>query len=561
MTITDTISFKTSHLSDVGLAQLTVVAAALLVVYAAVRYKDSAVGARAPVPRFTSDLSQKWPKGPKGHFLLGNQPEMAANAHRYLDLFMEWREKYGLGYEITLPGRRVVEVNHPAWLEHFQKKAFNKYGKQHLLATNGTLQRTGIFMSDGHAWMVQRKAAVQSFSRSHFKSPISDKIGAQVDTLIGLLDNLAKSGEVFDFQDVMARFTMLVSTSIAFSSTKGISDIFTSDPKCLSVQHEFIEGFDNASPAADARTRNTLWPIYELFDKRPKVAIDTAVDKIYNYIEPAVKERLQQIAEGTYEKDVKGTGDLLDLAITQETDVWVLAGWMVNLLFAGRDTTAYSLSWQMHEMLQNQNRGGDLFRRAREEIAANQDAVGFDASEEENFHLDYDNMKDYRVLNAIWQETIRLHPASARGMATCYEDDILPAIPHLNQPAVPVKKGDLVMWQDWVMNRLESIWPEPLKFDADRFLDRNDGSLIQPSTWILHSFNGGPRTCVGKTLATFDALSVMTAILPLFEFECTETDYEPKYTTGMNMGIAEISSGPNKGKSLPLRVKRRGKTA
>lgn len=487
---------------------------------------------------------------------------MAANAHRYLDLFMEWRTKYGLGYEITLPGRRIIEVNHPIWLEHFQKKAFNKYGKAHLIATNQTLQRTGIFMSDGHAWMVQRKAAVQSFSRSHFKGPISEKIAEQVDTLVGLLDNLALSGETFDFQDVMARFTMLVSTSIAFSSTKGIEDIFTTDPACLLRHHDFITGFDNASPAVDARTRNTLWPIYELFDKTPKVAIDHAVEQIYNYIEPAVKERLQQMQQGTYEKDIKGTGDLLDLCITQEQDPWTLAGWMVNLLFAGRDTTAYSLSWQLHELLKDQAQGGTLLHRARREIAEIQATQDFhiDAATNEDtqvYHLDYDSLKDLPFMNAVWQETIRLHPASARGMATCYQDDYLPAIPHLNQPSVPVKKGDLVMWQDWVMNRLDSIWPHPLQYDPDRFLDAKDGSLIQPSTWILHSFNGGPRTCVGKQLATFDAMSVMTAILPLFDFECMEKKYQPGYTTGMNMGLSEIATGANKGMALPLRVTRR----
>lgn len=542
---------------SLSIPQVATAVASILVIYFIIRYKDTAVGARAPLPRHTTDPTKKWPQGPKGHLLLGNQPEMAANAHRYLDLYMEWRNKYGLGYEITLPGRRVIEVNHPVWLEHFQKKAFNKYGKQHLIATNSTLQRTGIFMSDGHAWMIQRKAAVQSFSRSHFKGPISEKIAVQVETLVGLLDNLAESGQVFDFQDVMARFTMLVSTSIAFSSTKGISDIFTTDPKCLTRRHEFIEGFDNASPAVDARTRNTLWPIYEMVDKRPKIAVDGAVNKIYSYIEPVVKERLKQIEDGTYEKDVKGTGDLLDLCLTQEKDPWTLAGWMVNLLFAGRDTTAYSLSFQMYELLQDQARGGDLLKRARSEVEANQARVDFNPSGEEVFHLDYDDLKEYRLLHAIWQEVIRLHPASARGMATCYEDDTLPAIPAMDQPAVPVKRGDLVMWQDWVMNRLDSIWTDPFKFNPDRFLDPEDGSLVQPSTWVLHSFNGGPRTCVGKTLATFDAMSVMTAILPLFDFECMEPDYKPGYTTGMNMGLSTIGSGPNKGMALPLRVRRR----
>lgn len=521
----------------------------LSIVYIVVRYRNSAIGARAPLPRLTTDPTKKWPVGPKGSFLLGNQAVMAANAHRYLDLFMEWRNRYGLGYEITLPGRRIIEVNHPVWLEHFQKKAFNKYGKSHLIATNAALQRTGIFMSDGHAWMVQRKASVQSFSRNHFKGPISEKIAAQVDTLVGLLGNLAKTGQTFDFQDVTARFTMLVSTSIVFSETEGISNIFNTEPACLERRHDFIDGFDKASPAVDARTRNTLWPIMELFDKRPKQAVDNAVDKIYNYIEPLIVARLEEYKKGNRSPE-KG-GDLLDLCMMQQKDPWTLAGWMVNFLFAGRDTTAYSLAWELYELLKDKERGGNLLERAHQELAAHrpEDNQGV-------FHLDYDDQKDYVLLGAIWQETIRIHPASARGQASAYEDDILPAIPEIGQPAVPVKKGDLVMWQDWVMNRLESIWPDPLKFYPDRFLDDN-GSLKTPSTWVLHSFNGGPRTCVGKNLATFDALSVMSAILPLFDFELMEPNYTATYTTGMNMGLSEIQKGTNKGMALPVRVHRR----
>ena len=67
-----------------------------------VKYRSRAFGARAPLPRITTDKAKKWPSGPKGALLLGNQSEIIANADRYLDKFMEWRVEFGLGYEVSL---------------------------------------------------------------------------------------------------------------------------------------------------------------------------------------------------------------------------------------------------------------------------------------------------------------------------------------------------------------------------------------------------------------------------------------------------------------------------
>ena len=213
--------------------------------------------------------------------------------------------------QLTIPGKRLIEANHPLWLEHFQKTAFRKYGKQHLQGPNKDLQRTGIFPADGHTWMVQRKATTHAFSRSHFKGPIKEKLAVQLDILVGLLDNLAVTGDVFDFQDVMARFTMLVSTSISFSSSSGIADTFTSDPSCLKTNHKFIESFDNVSPMIDARNRNTLWRLFELFDRSRANEIDGATAEIYKFIDPIIKERLEQKARSGSSNKAKD-GDLLD---------------------------------------------------------------------------------------------------------------------------------------------------------------------------------------------------------------------------------------------------------
>lgn len=68
-------------------------------------HRDRAWGARAPLPRYgtAADPRKTWPVGPPASMpFLGNQPQMSANADRYLDNFLEWRQKYGLGYEVSV---------------------------------------------------------------------------------------------------------------------------------------------------------------------------------------------------------------------------------------------------------------------------------------------------------------------------------------------------------------------------------------------------------------------------------------------------------------------------
>ncbi|KAN0062210.1 hypothetical protein ACQY0O_005391 [Thecaphora frezii] len=525
----------------------------LAILYFLFRYRDSAVGARKPLPRATTDPAKRWPKGPRGTPLLGNQSQLNANAHRYLDQFLEWRQQYGLGYELTIPGHRIIEANHPAWLEHFQKTAFQCYGKAHLVATNGELQRTGIFTSDGHAWMTQRKAATHAFSRGHFKGPISDKLHKHLDVLVGLLDNLAVSGKPFDFQDVMARYTMVFSMDIAFSTHSTLADSFTTDPSCLERRYDFVDGFDNASPLIDKRTRNSLWKLTELFDGSTKEQVDGAIRAIYDFIEPLCRQRCAEtVAAGGSRANVKREGDILDLFLEQEQDPWVLSGWMVNVLFAGRDTTAFTIAWQLYELLNPVNADKGMLQRARDEIEQNGLSLQTDedggAAAESRVYLDYDDQKKLVYLTALWMETVRLHPASARGMSICYQDNTLPAIPEAGQPAVQVRKGDLVMWQDWVLARLSSVWGDDcLDFQPDRFIDASSsnedggetGGIKPISLWKFHGFNAGPRTCLGKNLATFDALAVFAAVLSRFEFELVDKQFKPEYTTGMNMGIRQ----------------------
>lgn len=87
-------------MTDHTLAAL--LAAAAVLVLATVRHWRTAIFAPAPLPRDSNDPSKRWPKQPPTVPFLGHQLVLNANSDRFLDLFLEWRLKYGPGYEVSL---------------------------------------------------------------------------------------------------------------------------------------------------------------------------------------------------------------------------------------------------------------------------------------------------------------------------------------------------------------------------------------------------------------------------------------------------------------------------
>jgi cytochrome P450 len=64
------------------------------------------------------------------------------------------------------------------------------------------------------------------------------------------------------------------------------------------------------------------------------------------------------------------------------------------------------------------------------------------------------------------------------------------------------------------MGRNPNIWTDPLVFNPDRFLNET-----QPSPYHFVSFLGGPRVCLGKTLAELQGVFVLTSMLKNFDIQ------------------------------------------
>ncbi|KAM0746779.1 cytochrome P450, partial [Meredithblackwellia eburnea MCA 4105] len=361
---------------------------------------------------------------------------------------LEWsfvsNKIYGPGFTGTVPFLRFVDISTRVdWIEHVQKTNFRKYEKGKTFHNiNKDVLGDGIFNQDGHKWYLQRKVTSKIFTAQNFTSIITPAIHKDLEALTALLDHHAQSGTTFDLQDVFFRFTLQSFARIAFESSFFPLFLF-----------HFLWGEGGSKFGIDLKT----------------LGIDSPVI-------PFAEDR-----------DDEGN----PLTPSQLKDA------VVNLLIAGRDTTAQALTWSFFRLIKSPSLQAPLIKEAETVLPS--------------FKLpEMDDLKMLKVAQSVVFETLRLHPSIPKNLKQCVEDDQLPGGPR-------IMKGDFVRWGDWIMGRQPHIWGDDcLEFKPSRWIDEQ-GNVKNESQWKFHAFNGQPRYCLGFRLATLEMVTILTHLIQRYD--------------------------------------------
>ena len=133
----------------------------------------------------------------------------------------------------------------------------------------------------------------------------------------------------------------------------------------------------------------------------------------------------------------------------------------------------------------------------------------------------YVEYKDFGFLQFLGQtlkEGLRLHPPISMTARITTKDE--------NIGGYIFPAGTQVNMSSFVLQRLSQVWPEPEKFDPDRFSPEAK-SQIPPS--VFCPFSLGPRTCIGQTFSQFEARVVMARLLQEFELTLLPGQIEIKH--------------------------------
>ncbi|MGI5446032.1 cytochrome P450 [Streptomyces sp. CA-243310] len=208
---------------------------------------------------------------------------------------------------------------------------------------------------------------------------------------------------------------------------------------------------------------------------------------------------------GPHGRDPDGVaaGDLLTLLASARNaddgtfDAGELRAQVLIFLLAGHETTATSLAFALHLLALHP----DVQARAREEVSR----VLGDRTPQA---ADLDRLP---YLTRVLKETTRLYPAApvfgrrARA-ATVVGGHLIPA-------------GAEVILAPWVTHRHPAYWPDPDRFDPDRFTERAQAGRPRHA-WF--PFGAGPRACVGQHFSMLESVLAAAMVLREYAFEAVD---------------------------------------
>ncbi|KAI6004500.1 cytochrome P450 [Pisolithus orientalis] len=468
-------------------------------------------------------------------------------------IFEAWSKEYGVAYEIPMMcGKQRIVLCDPKALAYlFSKDTWSYAGIPGVKASIARRVGKGLIWAEGESHRRQRRSIAPSFNSTAIRK-LSPAIHKVVDRLKAALEESidANGGEsvVLDVEK-WVNYVSLDSFGIA-----GFSYDFDSLAGKPNSMISVLDDF--AAPSPHPLLDNAVFLLSIVFPIAMYVPTwrNKMLDKLRGrmseicdkLVDNAIKEK-----EGASNEQTSTIGLLLNAEdedsgkrIVREE---VLAQ-ISTLIFASYETTAIAMTWALLELA----RYPDIQNKLRKELLS----FGREPS--------YDELTTgLPYLDAIVQETLRLHPAVQDLVREANEDDVIP----LSEPvrtksgevvdSIAIERGTEIGISISCMNRSEAIWgPDAKVFRPERWLEA-DGitKKAQEVKGYRHllTFGDGPRSCIGKMFAVAEIKTMLTMLVKNFVLEMRDGP-DTKFEIIRGIALRPKIAGED-GIKMPLRVR------
>lgn len=373
----------------------------------------------------------------------------------------------------TLPPQQVL-VNDPAVLQEL----FSRDGGRGLSAP-GRLNRLLAQVVGEHSILMLEPLPHQARRRLLTPPFHGERLKAYGQLIVELsrdaLTDLQPSAR-FDARDRMQQITMRVILTAVFGLHAG-------------PRYRRLETLLHRSLALRAGRIGSLLLFFPLLRRNvgpwsPGGRLQRIDQEIRELLLQEVQERRRVLAAGSERVDVLS----LLLACRDEHGEALsdaeLHDELLTLLFAGHETTATALTWALYWI----HREPGVRERLLEELQS----LGTSADPEAISRLPY--------LGAVVNEVLRIHPVAMLMFPRLVEEPLVLA-------GQRFEAGDVVMGCIQAVHERPDLYPEPQRFNPDRFLERS----FSPGEFL--PFGGGARRCIGAALAVYEMKLILATLL------------------------------------------------
>lgn len=385
---------------------------------------------------------------------------------------------------------------------------------------------SGIFTLDGRGWEHSRTMLRPQFAREQVSD--LDLEERHVQNMMRALPVDGQGWIETDLQVLFFRLTLDSATEFLFGESVDSQikempgyDVAADEKDRHQDESGFAQAFDESQGWLATRTR--FQDLYWLVQSK---GFRRSCDRTHRFVDHFVRLALSrppiELAEEgkfTDEKKPKEKYVFLNALAAQTRDPLELRYQLLNILLAGRDTTASMLGWLFYLLA----RHPAVFTKLRATVL---DTFGtYDAPRE----ITFARLKACTYLQHVNNETLRLFPVVPANGRMAVRDTTMPrgGGPDGMSP-IYVKAGQNVEYSVHVMHRRKYLWgPDAAEFKPERWEGRKVG-------WEYLPFNGGPRICIGQQFALTEASYVAVRLLQRFQsLENMDPEPVPKHNLSL----------------------------
>jgi cytochrome P450 len=414
--------------------------------------------------------------GPRGMQLIGVFGSLLGK--ELLQPFQRLGAAHGPLFGVPLPfGQRLVMVAHPDAVEHVLRSGRDNYVKGSVYDGTRLLLGQGLVTSEGALWRRQRELANPAFR----PAKLQDYVAVMADCTAQLMADwhAARHAGPVNAQREMTRLTLAIVGRTLFGL-----DLSQHSERAAAAFGTALAAIGRRGPG---NLQLPLWlptPGNRRF-RHTLDELDTLIYEVISRFRAGQAENAAQTLLGAYlESRDPATGAGMDDRQLRDE--------VITLYLAGHETTASLLSWALYRL----SRSPEIQARVVAEIDARlSDEVP-----------SLEQLKGLQYTSQVIHEVLRLYPPAWTIARNALADD---EVMGYHVPA-----GAIVMVSPYFTQRLEAFWPQPLRFDPDRFAPP---IVATRHPFAYFPFSLGPRICIGMQFALHEARLVLGMLLRQFE--------------------------------------------
>lgn len=418
---------------------------------------------------------------------LGNLHQLdPARLHERLE---RWHAEIGGSFVMRMGPKKVFVCADPDLLQTVLRERPERYRRMRQVeACLAEMQGNGVFSVEGDAWLPQRKLVMSALNATHFRGffPVLQSITAR---LHRRWHAAAARGDTVDMTDDLVRFTVDVTTALAFGE----------DPNTLDSEGDVIQRhLAQVFPMLMQRINAPL-PYWRCIKLPRDRAFDRAIAAIDRHIDGLIDRARKRMRD----EPAPAPRNLLEalLAARDEPgsglgDGEVKAN-VLTLLLAGEDTTAHTLAWTVFFLAQKPEWQQQLHNAAQ--------AVLGDAP----VCPDHERLRQLDLLEAAANEATRLKPIVPLFFLEPNVDVVLGGV------ALPAGTPLIFLLRPGMLR--DERFADAASYRPSRWLHDHAGLAHDARAYV--QFGAGPRVCPGRHLAGVEIRLVLSMLLRHFTLQ------------------------------------------